>query len=35
MAAGEVEVLLEIGFDMDRDVELTLIRTYINVQKYD
>ena len=30
MAAGKMEVLLEVGrFDMDGDVELTMIHTYI------
>ena len=36
MAAAKMEVLLEVGrFDMDRGVELTMIHTYINVQKCD
>ena len=36
MAAGKMEVLLEVGrFDMDGGVELTMIHTYIDVQKCD
>ena len=36
MAAGEMEVLLEVGrSDMDGGVELTMIHTYIDVQKCD
>ena len=35
-SAGEMEVLLEVGrFDMDGGVELTMIHTYIDVQKCD
>jgi hypothetical protein len=34
--AGEMEVLLEVGeFDIDGCVEMTMIRTNINVQKFD
>ena len=36
MAAGKMEVLLEVGrFDMDGGVELTMIHTYIDIQKCD
>ena len=36
MAAGKMEVLLEVGrFKMDEGVELTMIHTYINIQKCD
>ena len=36
MAARKIEVLLEVGrFDMDGGVELTMIHTYMNVQKCD
>ena len=36
MAAGEMGVLLEVGrFDMDGGLELTMIHTYIDVQKCD
>ena len=36
MAAGEMEVMLEVGgFDMDGGVELTMIHVYIDVQKSD
>ena len=36
MAAGEMDVLLKVGgFDMDGDVEMTLIQACIDVQKCD
>ena len=36
MAAEKTEVLLEVGrFDMDGGMELTMIHTYIDVQKCD
>ena len=35
MAAGELEALLEVGgFNVDGDLEITMIQTYINVQKH-
>jgi hypothetical protein len=34
VAAGEVEVLLEVGrFEMDRVVELNMIHAYVDVQR--
>ena len=36
MATGKMEVLLEVGrFYIDKGVELTMIHTYIDVQKCD
>ena len=34
MATGDMEVLLEVNkFDVDRDVEMTMIQAYIDIQK--
>ena len=36
MAAGEVEVLLKVAvFDMDGDLEMTMIQVHIDIQKHD